>query len=146
VEEIREQILAGDYRALYLGWLVGVSPEYAEIDEDEEEPPVPPGLGKLGRPLQTMCRVFGIDEDLLQAAAKASGKSQLLASEGALEKWIAALPSKEKDRLLVEACEGNAQQVAGGLMGGFRKSQRTRQPRAGKGRTVKQLRDLAKGR
>ena len=47
---IRTDLMRGDYRALYLGWLAGI-PMREEDGEDEEEPPVPPGLAKLSAPL-----------------------------------------------------------------------------------------------
>src|SRR5262249_34201882 len=36
---VRDELMAGDLRALYLGWLVGV--ETGELDEEVVEPPVP---------------------------------------------------------------------------------------------------------
>ncbi|MEG4048393.1 hypothetical protein [Microcoleus sp. Pol17_C1] len=45
---LRQEILQGDYRLLYLAWLKAIS--YLDIDElneEELEPPVPPELGKL---------------------------------------------------------------------------------------------------
>ena len=39
---LRAELLNVDLRALYLAWLLSVQCE--ELDEDEEEPPVPPGL------------------------------------------------------------------------------------------------------
>ena len=47
---LREQLLAGDMRSLYLVWLRGV--EIGEIEDDASEPPLPPGLGKLSEPLR----------------------------------------------------------------------------------------------
>ncbi len=40
--QLREGLLAGDRRALYIGWLAGL--RSGEVDEGETEPPVPPGL------------------------------------------------------------------------------------------------------
>src|SRR4051794_37240905 len=48
---IRADLMRGDHRALYLGWLAGVQAQAGydedeeDIDGDELEPPVPPGLG-----------------------------------------------------------------------------------------------------
>ena len=42
---LRNEILCGDYRLLYLGWLLCV--QYGDLDGTELEPPVPAGLGKL---------------------------------------------------------------------------------------------------
>lgn len=41
---LRTDLAAGDHRALYLGWLLAAQ---TELDEDEQEPPVPPGMSEL---------------------------------------------------------------------------------------------------
>lgn len=144
-EEIREQILSGDYRALYLMWLAGVSQEWQEFDEDEQEPPIPPGLAKLDKALKKLCQVFEVDLGLLKAAAKASGKQESAAS-GDLQGWIAQLSMAEKDRLLLEVCSGRAQQVSAELMAKFRRSQPKRKLADANRRAVKELRKHVEGR
>src|SRR5262249_4396430 len=88
---LREDILRGDLRALYLAWLASAAgwagkdverAEEEEWDEAEErdemngdeliEPPVPPGLGQLTAPLRAFMEFFDIDQDLVGAAAAAS--------------------------------------------------------------------------
>jgi hypothetical protein len=49
---LRPDLMRGDMRSLYLGWLLCAQDE--ELDEKEIEPPVPPGLGKLTPPLQSL--------------------------------------------------------------------------------------------
>jgi hypothetical protein len=51
---IREQIMQGDYRALYLSWLKAVSIEDPEEDNPETEPPIPAGMGKLNRVIKLL--------------------------------------------------------------------------------------------
>ena len=72
--QLREDILQGDFRALYLGWLKFAQYEYEilEPDEDLPEPPVPPGLGQLSPALQQFIDFFELDSDLVTAAAQAS--------------------------------------------------------------------------
>jgi hypothetical protein len=41
---IRADLAAGDYRALYIAWLLAAQ---SELDDDEIEPPVPPALGSI---------------------------------------------------------------------------------------------------
>ena len=59
---IRAELTEGDYRALYLGWLLSVqgSPFEDEDEADEQiEPPVPAGLGALSascKALPSSCR------------------------------------------------------------------------------------------
>ncbi|NLF00571.1 MAG: hypothetical protein GX601_06280, partial [Anaerolineales bacterium] len=96
---LRADLLAGDYRCLYLGWLNGVGRH--EVDDDDIEPPVPPGLAELTAPLRALAEFLRIDDSLIEAAAEASPP---LNAEGdsteALQAWIAALPVQEKDALL----------------------------------------------
>jgi hypothetical protein len=69
---IREQIMQGDYRALYLSWLKAVSIDDPEEDNTETEPPIPAGLGKLNSSQQAFIEIFELDPHLVKAAAKAS--------------------------------------------------------------------------
>lgn len=78
---LRNDILQGDLRLLYLCWLLGANVYgYAgDMDGDEDaddegdvEPPVPPGLGQLSTALDAFVDFMGVDEYLVQAAAQAS--------------------------------------------------------------------------
>jgi hypothetical protein len=91
---IREQIMQGDYRALYLSWLKAVSMEDPEEDNPETEPPIPTGLGKLNSSHQAFIEFFDLDEHLVKAAAKASPELQP-ASIAPLEKALLQLTRKE---------------------------------------------------
>jgi hypothetical protein len=97
---IRDDLLQGDYRALYLVWLkaASMSLDIEEIEEDALEPPVPPNLQNLSNPLETLVEFFQIDEDLITAAAtnSFSTKQQKLS----LEKYIPALSEAEKIEFL----------------------------------------------
>jgi hypothetical protein len=67
---LRAELMNGDLRCLYLGWLLCAQCE--ELDEDDMEPPVPPGLAKLSEPLREFAEHLRIDEDLNEVAAEAS--------------------------------------------------------------------------
>src|SRR5581483_10793170 len=60
---VRAELAAGDQRLLYLAWLLCVQNE--ELDEEEVEPPVPPGLGNLSGPLRSLADFLRLDEALL---------------------------------------------------------------------------------
>jgi hypothetical protein len=47
---LRAEVAGGDLRALYLAWLLRA--QTGELDESDEEPPCPPGLGKLTTSLE----------------------------------------------------------------------------------------------
>ncbi|MBT0770267.1 hypothetical protein KIH74_15100 [Kineosporia sp. J2-2] len=101
----RAEVIEGDLRLLYLGWLLAA--DSGEIDDDELEPPVPAGLGKLSGALAAVADFLIIDPWLIAAAAEASPPKTARKERGpALRQWITALPEKEKTRLLAQAAEG----------------------------------------
>jgi hypothetical protein len=122
---LRDDILRGDLRALYLAWLAstarsargGVAAEDGdEADDwgDEErddldggdliEPPVPPGLGQLTAPLRAFVEFFDVDQDLVGAAAAAS--PALKATTEPIERWVPLLGEAERNSFLVRAARG----------------------------------------
>ena len=99
---LRAELMNGDLRCLYLGWLLCA--QYQELDEEEMEPPVPPGLAKLSAPLQEFADFLRIEKDLIDVAAEASVALEAAGpSQEALAAWIAAMPQAKKDALLLEA-------------------------------------------
>jgi hypothetical protein len=72
-----------------------------ELDDDDCEPPVPPGLGKLSASLEAMAVFLRIDPDLLAVVSAASAPKE---STGPSSKDVlaalATMPAKEKDALL----------------------------------------------
>ncbi|MEF8726928.1 MAG: hypothetical protein V5B34_01710 [Accumulibacter sp.] len=56
---MRDELLRGDLRPLYLGWLAGASG--GELREDAQEPEVPPGLSELSPPQQALVEFLEID-------------------------------------------------------------------------------------
>jgi hypothetical protein len=67
---LRSELLCGDLRCLYLGWLFCAQCE--EFAEEELEPPVPAGLGEQSAPLHSLIEFLGIDEDIVEVAALTS--------------------------------------------------------------------------
>lgn len=111
---LREAILRGDLRALYLFWLRCAVDQAGWVDEDEEneegepliEPPVPPGLRQLDPALRAFAEFFAIDQDLIAAAAEAS--PDLTATVEPLERWIGLLPETERNAFLLRVARGEA--------------------------------------
>jgi hypothetical protein len=101
---LRSDLIDGDYRCLYLGWLLAV--EQGMLDDDVE-PPVPAGLATLTGPLTSFAEFLRIDPDLITAAAEGSGPApESHVSKEDLTQWVAGLPSKDKDAVLVRLFEG----------------------------------------
>ena len=144
---LRAELMNGDLRCLYLGWLLCAQSE--ELDEEEMEPPVPPGLAKLSAPLQEFADFLRVEEDLIEVAAESSDALELAGpSEGELAAWIAAMPQEKKDALLLEAAKSESPHFRVELLRSFRQD---RQPSEGTSeqpvpprRTVSQLLDAAR--
>ncbi len=101
---LREDILSGDLRTLYLGWLLAAAT--SDIDE-ELEPPVPPGLSEITAPLAEFVLFFQLDPFLVQAAATAS--ETLNPEPGIdLEAAIAGLARTECNTFLQRLAEGES--------------------------------------
>jgi hypothetical protein len=98
---LRSDLLRGDLRCLYLGWLRCA--QDGELDEDELEPPVPAGLEELSGPLHALIEFLEIDEDLVEVAARASKPLAAGPSRKELSAWIRGLPEKDKNELLITA-------------------------------------------
>ena len=96
---LRSDLLRGDLRCLYLGWLHSV--ESHEFCEDALEPPVPAGLRELSAPLDSLIEFLGIDGDLVEVAASASAPLKAGPSRKELATWVRGLPANEKDDLLI---------------------------------------------
>lgn len=133
---VRTEMVRGDRRALYLGWLLQV--QSGVVDEDAVEPPVPPRLGNLSKALEQLVGFLRIDGDLLAVAAERSG-AEPERDEG-LAGWVAALPAEEKDRLLLEAIEGREGDIGAKLLARFRASRKGKEGQMTRtGRTVGEL-------
>ncbi|HET6843292.1 MAG TPA: hypothetical protein VFK06_16685 [Candidatus Angelobacter sp.] len=101
---LRSDVLRGDLRCLYLGWLLCA--QHEELDGNELEPPVPEGLRDLSAPLQSLIEFHDLDENLVEVAAQVSAPLKAGPDQKELAAWIRGLPEKEKNDLLATAiCE-----------------------------------------
>ncbi|HEX5839496.1 MAG TPA: hypothetical protein VFY26_16790 [Anaerolineales bacterium] len=107
---LRDDILQGDYRALYLGWLKAMSLESDDYDEDEDdpdnffndpEPPLPAGLKQLTPPLKAFAGFFEIDPFLISAASEQS-PDPTLSPQADFASLIARLSRQECDEFLLK--------------------------------------------
>jgi hypothetical protein len=102
---LRDALLQGDYRLLYLAWLKGLTLAY-DVDEDALEPPLPPGLADLTPALDSFAEMVDLDADLLQVAAERSAQLVPTASGDDLGQAIAQIPPEEKDAFLLRLAQG----------------------------------------
>lgn len=100
VVEIRQRLLTGDLRALYVLWLCGVYDDYVD-PEELIEPPVPGGLAECVDSCEELLEFFGLDPLILLAASE--GAPAAPAQEDQAEKlrsWIDGLETMEVKHLL----------------------------------------------
>ena len=102
---LRELIMRGDYRALYLTWLRSVVDE--EYNEEFEEPPVPVGLNKLDTGLRALIEFFGLDAHLVSAAADSTAQIEST-PEADLTAAIPNLSREEIESHLADIVRGEA--------------------------------------
>lgn len=102
---LRADVLGGDLRLFYLIWLMAVEADVFEPDEPEPMP----GIGPLTSPLEAFADFFGIDRDLVAAAAeRAAGPATQSVPSKVARPIIAAMTDQEKTGFLVRLFEGDA--------------------------------------
>lgn len=141
---LRTDLSRGDLRCLYLAWLSNLQNE--DYDEEELEPPVPPGLAQLSPALINFAEFLRIDFDLIDAASKMSPSfEEITPIPNDLRTWLATLSSNEKENLLVDILQGSMkgdQTPAMQLVHRFNKMWQSQSPIMGKQskqRTVAEL-------
>ncbi|MCX5545343.1 hypothetical protein M3A49_38930 [Paraburkholderia sp. CNPSo 3076] len=130
---VRDELLGGDARPLYLGWLARLGND--ELHDDEIEPPVPAGLQALTPAQVALAEFLMLDADWLAAAAEAS--PSLLAPESSgsedsrFDPWLRELPVEEMRTKLRMLLQGRSLEAERTLRNAFLKWE--------KGRNAKQL-------
>ncbi|AFZ54021.1 hypothetical protein [Cyanobacterium aponinum] len=100
--ELRQQILAQDYRVLYLAWLkaIELSKLYDDAPlKDIPEPPIPHGLNQLSESLKIFVELFEVNQNLIKVGATNSSKITPIPDNIFLEN-ISKLSNIEKDDFL----------------------------------------------
>jgi len=100
---LREELLKGDQRSLYIGWLAAVSK--GDVAEDDPEP-----MQWIGQPTQAQTNLaafLGISQDLLHAAA--STPTPIKAEDySRLESWLMSLSDSEMRTAIRHIIQGRA--------------------------------------
>jgi hypothetical protein len=120
---VRDELLRGDIRSLYIGWLAAVIREI--IDDDDMEPLPMEGLGNLTAAQQALAEFLEVDQDLLAGAGMGSPALQ---DEAPLQKemddCLGALPHDEVTVILKQLLAGRGQQAERTLKNRFAAWQR----------------------
>jgi hypothetical protein len=110
LSRLRDDILQGDFRTLYLAWLKAMSMESDGYEEDEDdseslsgdpEPPLPAGLKQVTPALKELIDFFEIDDNLVAAAAHRS-PDLLTASQVDYARLVPRLSRPECDNFLLK--------------------------------------------
>lgn len=134
---LRADIANSDYRALYLAWLLCA--QQGELDDDEFEPPVPPGLGTLTASLKAFAEFLRIDGNLITVAAQRSVYMEDKTSLRELRRRIVTLPESEKTDWLVRFAAGNEVHLRTEFLRQFRETRPRATGTAATPRTVTNL-------
>ena len=118
---LRSDLIRGDYRCLYLVWLFCAQMD--EIEDDEEEPPVPANLGNLNASLESFADFMRLDKDLIQVAAENSiAEQKSVQNDQKLKNWIGGLSNSEKDTIIFRLINDNDPHIGNELLQRFRKT------------------------
>ena len=108
---VREELMRGDYRALYLGWLADFDPHEWRDPEDGAVvmPPIPTGLAHLSPAQAALMEHFPVDRDALAVAVGLSEAStpDRISTAAVLE----SLSVSEMRALLARVAEGGGSGV-----------------------------------
>ncbi|CAN7232205.1 hypothetical protein LJR009_000797 [Bosea sp. LjRoot9] len=99
---LRSDVLSGDLRLFYLLWLMAVQQEL--VADDDAEPL--PGIAPVTGPLEAFAAFFGVDPDLMLAAAEQGGEVAI-PSKDDLREILAAISDDEKTELLLRIVDGD---------------------------------------
>lgn len=139
---LREELLRGDLRSLYIGWLRGVTTE--EVDTDDLEPLALPGMHKLTAAQQALAEFLDIDIDLLAGVGSGSQTNQTDAADDAeLDAWLDNLPKSEVRGYLRQMLDGQGANAERRLKRLHAAWQEQSAPNKGVRRTVAELWSLA---
>ncbi len=100
---LRADVISGDLRLFYLLWLTAF--EDGVLDEEETEPLA--GISSLTGALEGAAEFFGIDRDLLQAAAEGPKYAGNALSTGVIRNFFAEISENEKTKLLIRVVNGD---------------------------------------
>lgn len=133
---LRAELLAGDRRALMIGWLAGIwyltgwpGDDDAATDESSEDgeddalvPPIPPGMGQLSRAQADLADFLYVAPDLLDAVAERSGDAPMPPGRDEAAAWLASQPAEVKEGWLLRLLVDQPPQLAAELRSQFLQS------------------------
>ncbi|QDU64757.1 hypothetical protein Pan216_56490 [Planctomycetes bacterium Pan216] len=143
VVRVRNRLLRGDLRALYLLWLGAVCDE-DHIPEETIEPPVPHGIAEIADDGGELLWFFGADPLLLVAAGEDVGPAPADDAQDRASRWVNALGEQPAKDLLLKLLTGDTASVKAGVLADIRDAQDSGGwPTSDKRRSLEQLLERA---
>ncbi len=119
---VRERLMSGDLRALYLLWLCAADDDYNDPAEIVE-PPVPHGIAELAACGGELLTFFGLDPLLLVAAGKDVSAASTEESQDHAARWVDALDEQPVKDMLLRFLTGDTATEKARLLAAIRDSQ-----------------------
>jgi hypothetical protein len=136
---VRERLMSGDLRALYLLWLCAADDDYND-PEEMIEPPVPHGIAESATYGGEILTFFGLDPLLLVAAGKDVNSAPTDESQDLAARWVNALDEQPAKDMLLRFLNGDTAGVKANLLAEIRDSQTPNGwPTSDKQRTLDEL-------
>ncbi|MEQ8788223.1 MAG: hypothetical protein RIC55_18080 [Pirellulaceae bacterium] len=122
--QVRQRLIGGDLRALYLLWLC------AADDDDNDpaemiEPPVPHGVSEIAADCGELLLFFGLDPLLLVAAGEGVESAPAEQSQDRPARWVNSLGEQAAKDFLLRLLAGDTAAVKAELLATIRDSQTT---------------------
>jgi hypothetical protein len=101
---IRDELMEGDLRALYIVWLASQCMIKGDDEEEDDDiinaPPVPPALGTLTAAQQALAELLQVPQELLVAASQHSNVAMSPTNDD-FAAWVELLPQDRRNDYLV---------------------------------------------
>lgn len=139
---LRDELIRGDQRSLYLGWLAGAAK--GEVPETTLEPTVPAGLSQLSAAQNALAAFLEIDADIIAAAA--IGSADASDRPESVDAWLQSLSPDELRSMLKSIVRADRPNPQREVASRYRAWHREHAPQAApeaRRRNVAELRSLA---
>lgn len=139
---LRDELIRGDQRSLYLGWLAGAAK--GEVPETTLEPTVPAGLSQLSAAQNALAAFLEIDADIIAAAA--IGSADASDRPESVDAWLQSLSPDELRSMLksiVRADRRNPQREVASRYRAWHRQHAPQTAPEARRRSVAELRSLA---
>jgi len=139
---LRDELIRGDQRSLYLGWLAGAAK--GEVPETTLEPTVPAGLSQLSAAQNALATFLEIGADIIAAAA--IGSADASDRPESVDAWLQSLSPDELRSMLksiVRADRPNPQREVASRYRAWHRQHAPQTAPEARRRSVAELRSLA---